>query len=86
MTNRAVYDLLEKRGDQAGLKKFSPHDTRRTTIGDLLDAGVDIATFVKMAGHSSVQTTARYDRRGEQAKKRAAGVIYVPYHRRGKSS
>ncbi len=84
MTNRAVYNMLEKRGDQAGVKKFTPHDTRRTTIGDLLDAGVDISTVAKMAGHSNVQTTARYDRRGEQAKKKAAGVIHVPYHRRNK--
>jgi len=43
----------------------------------------DIATVAKMAGHSSVSTTARYDRRPEAAKAKAAGLLHVPYHGRG---
>lgn len=82
MTNQAVYNLLEKRAELAGVRKFSPHDMRRTFVSDLLDSGADITTVAKMAGHSSVQTTARYDRRGEQAKQKAAGLLHVPYHRR----
>ena len=84
MTNQAVYNLLGKRGKQAGVKKFSPHDMRRTFVSDLLDAGADIATVAKMAGHANVQTTARYDRRGEQAKQKASGLLHVPYRRRNK--
>lgn len=82
MTNQAIYNLLAKRAAQAGVKDFSPHDLRRTFVSDLLDAGADIATVAKMAGHASVQTTARYDRRPEQAKQKAAGLLHIPYRGR----
>jgi site-specific recombinase XerD len=83
MSNQAVFYMLKKRADLAGVETFSPHDLRRTFVSDLLDAGADIATVAKMAGHSSVNTTARYDRRPEEAKRKAAGLLHVPYHRRG---
>lgn len=82
LTSQAVYNMLVKRGKQAGLADFSPHDFRRTVIGDLLDAGVDIATVARMMGHADVKTTKRYDRRPEQVKQTAAGKIRLPYSRR----
>lgn len=82
MTSQAIYNMLKKRGDQAGVAIYSPHDLRRTFVSDLLDAGADIATVAKMAGHANVATTARYDRRPELAKQKAASLLHVPYRRR----
>ncbi len=83
MTPKTVYKMLAKRATEAGVKSFSPHDMRRTFVSDLLDAGADFTTVSKMAGHSSVTTTARYDRRPEEAKRKAASLLHVPYMGRG---
>ena len=80
MTTEAIYERFQLRARQAHLSKtFSPHDSRRTWVGNLLNAGADIAPVQQMAGHESVATTARYDRRGEGAKRKAANLLHFPW-------
>jgi integrase/recombinase XerD len=47
-------------------------------VSDLLDAGVDLATVQKLCGHQDPATTSRYDRRGDAAARRAAGLLRIP--------
>jgi site-specific recombinase XerD len=39
----------------------------------------DLATVKRMAGHASVATTARYDRRDHAAQRKAAAQLHMPY-------
>ena len=74
-----VYRVVQSRHQQAGIAEFTPHDLRRSHISDLLDQGIDLAVIARQVGHSNVQTTARYDRRGHRAQRAAAESLSVPY-------
>ncbi len=71
LCDQSVYDIVVRRAAQAGIEHCTPHDLRRTFVTRLLEQGVDLNTVRQLAGHRSVQTTVRYDRRGEQAQARA---------------
>jgi integrase len=79
MTDQAVYAILQSRACKAKVKAFWPHDLRRSWASDLLDPGVDSSVVQRFVGHANVTTTARYDRRGEHAKKKAAKSLHVPF-------
>lgn len=81
LTDQSIYELCLSRAKAAQIKKFSPHDLRRTFISDQLDAGTDVITVARLAGHADPKTTSRYDRRGERAKQSAADALHVPYVR-----
>jgi integrase len=79
LTPHAAFKALASLARRAGVARFGPHDLRRTFVSDLLDNGADIATVAKLAGHAQMETTRRYDRRPEEAKRRAAALLHVPY-------
>lgn len=82
MTPQAVYNVLLKRGQQAGVANFSPHDLRRSFVRDLLGSGENISRVAEMAGHASAATTARYHRGSEETRKQAAEPLYVEQRKR----
>ena len=79
ITEQAIQHILTTLQETARLSRFSAHDLRRTYGGDLLDAGVDLVTVQALLGHADISTTSSYDRRKEQAKRRASGQRYTPY-------
>lgn len=82
LTPQALYYRLRLLTQRSGVAHLTPHDARRTLAGSLLDKGIDLATVQGMLGHASPVTTARYDRRGDRAKQRAAASVSVPYEAR----
>jgi len=78
LTDSGIYQMVTVRARRAGVPHLSPHDLRRTLVSDLLDAGADLVAVRDLVGHASVETTARYDRRGERAKRAAANLVRLP--------
>jgi integrase/recombinase XerD len=79
MSGQAVYAILKRLQGDAKVKTFSPHDARRTFITNMLANGNPIDVVQQLAGHANVNTTARYSRSGEDAKKKAAETLFVPF-------
>lgn len=86
LSTKALHVMLQKRSAEAEISNISWHDFRRTVAGELLSAGEDISTVAGILGHSNVHTTAGYDRRPAEAKRKAVRKISVPYLGRGAKS
>lgn len=81
MTPEAVHRALRRAALRSGVDAFTPHDLRRSYISHQLDAGTDIKTVRDLVGHADMNTTARYDRRGDGAKRKAALALRIPFRR-----
>jgi integrase/recombinase XerD len=79
LTTRGLNLILRKRAAQAGVAHVIPHDLRCTFISTMLDVGEDVLTVSRLAGHTQVETTRLYDRRGAKAEQAAMQRFSVPY-------
>jgi integrase/recombinase XerD len=76
LTEQTVYDRLRYLAQRAGVPAFSPHDCRRSLAGDLLDAGVDLATVQAgvIQGDRRAGRSAGLGRRGPSGGRRGRGA------------
>jgi site-specific recombinase XerD len=56
MSDQAVFEFVQRLARKADVARFSPHDCRRTMIGDSLDAGADLISLQALVGHASPTT------------------------------
>lgn len=77
MNDRTLEYVLAQAGEAAGVAHFTPHDLRRTFCTLMLDAGKDTLTVASLMSHEDPKTTAKYDRRGEQARARAREEVEI---------
>lgn len=56
-------------------KDFRPHDLRSSLATNLLDSNVDVILVSRLMGHSNINTTMIYDKRGEKAKEKAVELL-----------
>ena len=57
MSPRSIRRRVEARYQQAGLRKLTAHDFRKTFLSELMASGADAMQARRIAGHSSVATT-----------------------------
>ena len=79
MSTQAIWKAIQKRALKSGIASFSPHDCRRTYIGDLLEHGADLSTVQKLAGHADPKMTAHYDRRPAEVRRAAVKGLHIPF-------
>lgn len=80
MSPAAVWNVVRMHTEVAkereeGLLGVTTHDLRRTFATRLLENGVDLVVVRDMMGHSNIATTALYDRRGDEAMRKAASKL-----------
>jgi site-specific recombinase XerD len=82
LSGEALRLILDKRIEQALVKPLTWNDFRRSFAGNLLESGADLVTVQKLMGHESPITTSKYDRRGDEVKRKAVRALFVPYKKR----
>lgn len=63
----SIHRAMEKVVAAASCERFTTHDLRRTFATRLLDLGADMFVVQRLLGHTSINTTEKYDKRGEAA-------------------
>ncbi|MBB1612300.1 MULTISPECIES: site-specific integrase [Pseudomonas] len=69
ITKHAIYYIARQRGAEVGVR-IMPHDFRRSFITRVIEEH-DLSLAQKLAHHSNIQTTASYDLRDDNERRRA---------------
>ena len=75
LTPYRIYRITQDWANKINMKRWTPHDLRRTYASNLLGMGVDINTVKNMMGHASITTTQIYDRRGDDSMRKAVHLM-----------
>jgi integrase len=67
----ALIKIINIRCDNTKIKRFTPHDLRRSFATNLINSDVDLFTVQELMRHKALETTQRYDMRNEEVKKEA---------------
>jgi integrase/recombinase XerD len=78
VTPQAVYLVVQRRTEEAGIDARC-HDFRRSLVGEMFSAGVDVSVIGKVVGHSNPTVTMRYDTRGDSVQVAAMTAVQIPY-------
>jgi integrase len=78
LTSSGVAKVITKAAKKAGIQA-SCHDLRRTYATRALNLGIDVLTVQKALGHADPRTTSRYDRRGDDAQRKAAELTQTAF-------
>lgn len=62
----AMFPIVRKRSTEAGIRRCSPHDLRRTHATSLLRAGFDHLMVMRSLRHRDVRSVQCYDRRTDE--------------------
>ena len=79
MTTHALMMRFRTIPLHAGGRRFTSCDLHRSFMDEILKTGPVVPSVERLGGQARGRTTQRYDRRGEHAKRRAAGNLHVPY-------
>jgi integrase/recombinase XerD len=74
LTRAGISFVVDTFCKTTGIPRFTPHDLRRT-FASTLAGKVDLLVLKRLMGHASLDTTAIYDRRGEEAESAAVNLI-----------
>lgn len=65
ISDQSIYNIVKSRCEEVGILVIATHDLRRTFATHMLKNGIDLLDVMKMMGHSSPETTKRYDKSGQ---------------------
>lgn len=79
MTGQALYYMLEKRGEIAGIPELRPHSLRRTFAQLARTAGVPLEELSVLLGHEDLKTTMIYLNVKVETSEGMTASDYIPF-------